>query len=148
MLIFLKKIHTIAKIITKKSYYKKIIFKIFKILNKFYEPTYHQSVCPYGLTIRRFFKFCFHVTSFPATKIDQNLPYTPEQCTYITREQIHLETNLKKETYTKWPRFYRKKWYSRHEKLILLFITGIFSIYGSCWVPQQKMMGAPRLSLK
>ena len=143
MLKLFKKIHTIAKIITKIVITKKKL-KIFTILNKFYVlqitnpyeviymPIWINLYESHWLTICRFFIF-FHVTLLlwqqKSTKIYLillNNAHTSLKSKYASKP------TLTEETYTKWPRFYRKKWYYKNEKLLLLFITNIFCIYGSC----------------
>ena len=44
--------------------------------------TNQQSVC------------ILHTSSSPATKIDQNSPYTPHKHTYTTEDQIRFQTAL------------------------------------------------------
>jgi len=53
-------------------------------------------MCSYGLVIhtdRQSVTF-LRTSSSPATKIDQNPPYTPHQRMYTTGEQIHFQTVL------------------------------------------------------
>jgi len=80
-------------------------------------------------------------SSSPATKTDQNSPYTLHQRTYTIGEQIHSQTALNRSN-IHW--LTEKKWRCRNKKILLLFITkNTIRHLGNLLGTPAKMLGAP-----
>ena len=87
--------------------------------------------------------FFWHFSHFSTMKTDQKSPYTPKKFMYTIRDQIHFQTVLNGVTYTKLWKIYGKKMTLQKWKNVTIicnwkFHKGIFGIFESCWVPQQK----------